>query len=221
MKFYNSVGPNPRMVRMFMAEKGIDIPKVEVDLLAGDNRKEPYLKVNPAGQMPALELDDGTRISETVSICRYFEEMRPEPPLFGRSAVEKALVDQWIRRIEFQVMAPVSNFWRHAHPRTAALLTQYKDFGESNREAYSRALTWLDGELAGKAFIAGTDIAQFTTFTSGEDGIAYEEKMERYLAALEALPMPTLAVIEGFAIGGGLAIAACCDLRIATPGSRR
>ena len=72
----------------------------------------------------------------------------------------------------------------------------------------------------GKAFIAGTDIAQFLKFTSGEDGIAYEEKMEGYLAALEALPMPTIAVIEGFAIGGGLAIAACCDLRIATPGSR-
>jgi enoyl-CoA hydratase/carnithine racemase len=72
----------------------------------------------------------------------------------------------------------------------------------------------------GKAFIAGTDIAQFLKFTSGEDGIAYEEKMEGYLAALEALPMPTVAVIEGFAIGGGLAIAACCDLRIATPGSR-
>jgi enoyl-CoA hydratase/carnithine racemase len=72
----------------------------------------------------------------------------------------------------------------------------------------------------GKSFIAGTDIAQFKAFTSGEDGIAYEEKMERYLSALEALPMPTLAVIEGFAIGGGLAIAACCDLRIATPGSR-
>lgn len=72
----------------------------------------------------------------------------------------------------------------------------------------------------GKSFIAGTDIAQFKTFTSGEDGIGYEEKMEGYLAAIEALPMPTLCVIEGFAIGGGLAIAACCDLRIATPGSR-
>ena len=106
--------------------------------------------------MPTLELDDGTAISETVAICRYFEETHPEPPLFGRTPVEKALVDMWVRRIEFQLMAPVGNFWRHAHPRTAALLTQHKEFGESNRAAYANAQRWLDRELAdGRPFIAG------------------------------------------------------------------
>ena len=106
--------------------------------------------------------------------------------------------------------------------RNAMTWQMYEQLGavctELKNDASVRAVVFRGA--GGKAFIAGTDIAQFTTFTSGEDGIAYEEKMERYLAALEALPMPTLAVIEGFAIGGGLAIAACCDLRIATPGSR-
>jgi len=105
--------------------------------------------------VPALELDDGTCISETVAICRYFEETHPEPPLFGRTAVEKALVDQWIRRVEFAVMMPVGNFWRHAHPYTAALLTQFKDFGESNKETYQGAQKYLDRELEGREFLVG------------------------------------------------------------------
>jgi glutathione S-transferase len=111
--------------------------------------------MNSLGQVPTLVLDDGTAISETVAICRYFEEIHPEPSLFGRTAVEKANVDMWVRRIEFQLMSPVGNFWRHAHPYTAALLTQFKDFGDSNREAYSNAQRWLDRELEGREFIAG------------------------------------------------------------------
>ena len=97
----------------------------------------------------------GTTISETVAICRYFEEIQPEPSLFGHTPLEKARVDMWVRRVEFQLMIPVGNYWRHFHPRTAALLTQYKDFGESNVEAYARGQRWLDGELARSPFIAG------------------------------------------------------------------
>ena len=113
-------------------------------------------------------LDDGTAISETVAICRYFEETTPDPPLFGTTAVEKALVDMWVRRAEFVLMQPVGGFWRHAHPRTAALLTQYKDFGESNRETYAGALKWLDRELAERPFLSGdtftmADICALTT----------------------------------------------------------
>jgi glutathione S-transferase len=107
------------------------------------------------GQLPTLELDDGTCISETVAICRYFDETQPEPPLFGVTPVEKALVDMWVRRVEFTVMMPVGNFWRHAHPRTAALLTQYKDFGEANRETYNGAQKWLNRELEGKTWLVG------------------------------------------------------------------
>ncbi|HQP21626.1 MAG TPA: glutathione binding-like protein, partial [Phenylobacterium sp.] len=107
---------------------------------------------------PMLELDDGTCISETVAICRYFEETHPETPMFGRTAVEKAQVDMWIRRIEFTVMMPVGMFWRHAHPFTAALLTQFKDFGESNRETYNGAQKWLNRELEGREFLVGDSL---------------------------------------------------------------
>ena len=158
MKLYGAPkpAPNPRRVRMFLAEKGIDLPETPVDLMTREHKSPEYRAKNSLGQVPTLELDDGTTISETVAICRYFEEIQPEPSLFGRTAVEKANVDMWVRRIEFQLMGPVGNFWRHAHPRTAGLLNQYKDFGESNRETYANAQKWLDRELSdGRPFITG------------------------------------------------------------------
>jgi len=158
MKLYGAPmpAPNPRRVRVFLAEKGLDLAETPLDIMKREHKSPEHRERNSLGQVPTLELDDGTCISETVAICRYFEELHPEPPLFGRSAAEKATVDMWVRRIEFQLMIPVGQFWRHAHPRTAALLTQYKDFGESNREAYSNAQKWLDRELAdGRPFIAG------------------------------------------------------------------
>jgi glutathione S-transferase len=161
MKLYGAPkpAPNPRRVRMFLAEKGIALDETPIDLMQREHKGPEHLARNSLGQVPTLVLDDGTAISETVAICRYFEETHPEPALFGRTAVEKAQVDMWIRRVEFQLMQPVGNFWRHAHPRTAALIHQYKDFGESNRKAWSNAQAWLDGELAdGRPFIAGADI---------------------------------------------------------------
>jgi glutathione S-transferase len=160
--------PNPRRVRIFLAEKGIDLPETRVDMMKREHKSPEFRAKNSMGQVPTLELDDGTCISETVAICRYFEETQPEPPLFGTTPVEKALVDMWVRRTEFTVMMPVGNFWRHAHPRTAALLTQFKDFGESNRETYKGAQKWLDRELADKPFLAGdaftvADICLLTT----------------------------------------------------------
>lgn len=165
--------PNPRRVRIFLAEKGIDLPETPVNMMQREHKSPEHRARNSLGQVPTLVLDDGTAISETVSICRYFEEIQPEPRLFGETAVEKAHVDMWVRRVEFIVMGPVGNFWRHAHPRTAALLTQYKDFGESNREAYANALKWLDRELAGRTFIAGetysmADICALTTVDFAE-----------------------------------------------------
>src|SRR5215469_16236434 len=162
MKLYGAPkpAPNPRRVRMFLAEKGIALEETPVDLMAREHKSPEHLARNSLGQVPTLELDDGSAISETVAICRYYEETQPEPALFGRTPAEKALVDMWVRRIEFQLMQPVGNFWRHAHPRTAALLHQYKDFGESNRAAYARSQAWLDGELAdGRPFIAGDAIS--------------------------------------------------------------
>ncbi len=165
----NDPAPNPRRVRLFLAEKRVGVPEERVPLRAGAHKSPEFLAKNPAGQVPALELDNGTVIAETISICRYLESLHPEPPLFGRTAVEQALVDQWIRRAEFQLMTPVAMFWRHAHPLTAPLLTQYKDFGESNRETARRGMLWFDRQFAdGRPWLAGeaftmADIALLST----------------------------------------------------------
>ena len=157
MKLYGAPmpAPNPRRVRIFLAEKGIDLPETPIDLMKREHKSPEHRARNSLGQIPTLELDDGETLSETVAICRYFEEVQPEPSLFGRTAVEKARVDMWVRRVEFVLMTPVGNYWRHFHPRTAALLTQYKDFGKSNAEAYANAQKWLDRELEGRPFITG------------------------------------------------------------------
>jgi glutathione S-transferase len=157
MKLYGAPmpAPNPRRVRIFLAEKGIDLPETPIDMMKREHKSPEYRLKNSLGQTPTLELDDGQTISETVAICRYFEEIQPEPSLFGRTALEKARVDMWVRRVEFVLMTPVGNYWRHFHPRTAALLTQYKDFGASNVETYANAQKWLDRELAAGPFIAG------------------------------------------------------------------
>ena len=170
MKLYGAPypAPNPRRVRIFLAEKGIDLAETPVDMAGREHKGAEHRARNSLGQLPTLELDDGTAISETVAICRYFEEVQPDPPLFGRTPVEKAQVDMWIRRAEFVLMQPVGNYWRHAHPYTAALLNQFKDFGESNRETYAGALKWFDRELADRPFVAGetytmADICALTT----------------------------------------------------------
>src|SRR5437879_3717211 len=115
MKFYNSVGPNPRMVRMFMAEKGFEVPKVDVDLRGGENRREPYLEVNPSGQTPALELDDGTVLAEITAICEYLDEKKKDTPsLIGDSPEERAKTRMWTRRIDLNVAEPALNGFRFA-----------------------------------------------------------------------------------------------------------
>ncbi|MCC7414230.1 MAG: glutathione S-transferase family protein [Gammaproteobacteria bacterium] len=157
MKFLNSLGPNPRMVRMFMLEKGIALPTVEHDIFAGDNRRPPYSDKNPGAQMPALELDDGTCIGETVAICEYLEESNPKPALIGSNAKERAEARMWIRRVELNVTEFMYNGFRFAEglelfksrmrclPEAAAGL---KAKGQDG-------LKWLDGLLAGKQFLCG------------------------------------------------------------------
>lgn len=112
MKFYNSIGPNPRVVKMFMAEKGLDVTRVEVDLRGGENRREPYLRLNPAGQTPALELESGAVIAEVTAICEYLEELTPNPPLIGTNAEERANTRMWTRRIDLNVCEPMVNGFR-------------------------------------------------------------------------------------------------------------
>jgi glutathione S-transferase len=158
MKLYNTSmpAPNPRRVRIFLAEKGVAVDLVEVALMKGEHKMPDHVARNSLGQTPVLELDDGTCLSETVAICRYLEGLHPEPPLFGRTALEQAQVDMWVRRVEFQLMGPAGNFWRHAHPFTAKIVVpQYKEFGEANRGGYEKALMWFDTELAKTPFVAG------------------------------------------------------------------
>ncbi len=115
MKLYDcQMAPNPRRVRVFLAEKGVDIPKTEVSIIEGENLKPEYLAVNPRGLLPTLELDDGNRIDETVAICRYIEETQPEPNLMGRDALEKAQVESWQRRMEFDGLNPTGEMFRNS-----------------------------------------------------------------------------------------------------------
>lgn len=180
--------PNPRRVRIFLAEKGIELPETPVNMMKREHKSPEYRAKNSLGQLPTLELDDGTAISETVAICRYFEETNPEPPLFGTTPTEKALVDMWVRRVEFTVMTPVGMYWRHAHPRTAALLTQYKDFGESNQETYKGAQKWLNRELEDREFLVGdsitmADICLLSTVDFAEwIGLPVEDEFEHLVA---------------------------------------
>ncbi len=170
MKLYGapSPAPNPRRVRIFLAEKGVELPETPIDMRKREHKSPEFRAKNSLGQIPTLELDDGVTISETVAICRYFEELHPAPPLFGTTALEKAMVDMWVRRAEFVLMTPVGMFWRHAHPYTAALLTQFRDFGESNRDSVASAMRWFDRELESRDYLAGdafsmADICLLTT----------------------------------------------------------
>ncbi len=170
MKLYseNNPAPNPRRVRIFLAEKGVSIPIENVSMRARAHKSPEFKEKNSLGQLPVLELDDGTCLSESVSICRFLEDSHPTPALFGSCALTRAQVDMWIRRIEFTLMNPIAAVWVHTHPYTAPLGKQYTDYGESSRERVAKAMLWLDREMAEKEFIAGSqfsmaDIIALTT----------------------------------------------------------
>jgi glutathione S-transferase len=149
--------PNPRRVRIFIAEKGIDLPETPLSLMAREHKSDEHKARNSLGQVPTLELDDGETINETVAICRYLEELNPTPPLFGKTPLERAKVEMWTRRIELSFGAPVGQYWRHAHPYTAQLIAQFIEFGQSNQAIYNTNQEWLDSELKGREFVATAD----------------------------------------------------------------
>ncbi len=156
MKFYdNKVALNPRRVRIFMEEKNIDIPKVGIDILKGEHKAEDYRKVAPNARVPALELDDGTILLETMSICHYLEGLYPEPNLLGTDFKEQALIDMWSRRMEFELLMPMAGAFRHTNPMMAALEKQVGEFGEIQRGIANNRLKILNKELADKEYIAG------------------------------------------------------------------
>jgi glutathione S-transferase len=160
MKLYShKQAPNPRRVRVFLAEKGVSVPTEEVDIFQRVNRQPPFLAKNPLGGIPVLELDDGTCIAESVAICRYFEALQPEPPLFGRDPREQARVEMWNRRVELVLLNSIGMVWVHGHPLTASLLQQIPANVAPARERAAQFFTLLDRELAGRAFVAGDRIS--------------------------------------------------------------
>ncbi len=156
MKIYDSqAAPNPRRVRVFLAEKGIQVPYEQVDIVKAVNRGPDFRKINPMAGVPVLELDDGAHIAESVAICRYFEETNPEPPLFGVGAKERALVEMWQRRMELYLLLPIADSFRQRHDFFKGRIRQVPDYAEAQRQNAEDALAWLDGELANRRFIAG------------------------------------------------------------------
>ena len=156
MRLYEyTMAPNPRRVRVFLAEKGIQVPTVQVDITKAENREPEFLAKNPMGTLPVLELDDGTYLAESVSICRYFEELQPDPPLFGTGAHERALVDMWQRRMEIEVLLPIAGCFRNTHDFFKGRLPQVPEYGEVCKQTANKRLAWLDDVLADREFIAG------------------------------------------------------------------
>ena len=157
MKLYDGGrAPNPRRVTVFLAEKGIEVEKVPVDMGQLGHKSEEVTRLNPLQRLPVLELDDGTAISETVAICRYFEELHPEPPLMGTDAKDKAIVEMWNRRVELIFLGAVANAFRHTHPAMKEWeVPQLPEWGEINRPKALKFLEMLDKELADREFIAG------------------------------------------------------------------
>jgi len=157
MKLYDGGrAPNPRRTRIFLAEKGIKLPTEQIDLGAMQHRSAAYTAVNPIQRVPALELDDGTVITESIAICRYFEELQPDPPLFGRGALEIARVEMWNRRLELHLLFPVAHVFRNSHPAMKEMeVPQVPAWAEANKPRVLEFVALLDRELVGRKFVAG------------------------------------------------------------------
>src|SRR3954451_3482483 len=158
MKLYDSIGPNPRVVRMFMAEKGIEMPKQKVDLRAGENRQPEHLKRNPHGQMPALELDDGSYLSEITAICEYLEEKNPKPPMIGATPEERAECRMWTRRVDLNICEPLANGYRYGEALKffEKRIPVAPEASPGLKMVAQNRLKWLNGQMAqGRAYICG------------------------------------------------------------------
>lgn len=157
MKLYNSIGPNPQVVRMFIAEKGMDVAMEEVDIMAGANRQAAYLAKNPAGGSPCLELDDGSILSEITAICEYLEELQPAPALIGSTPEERAETRMWTRRIDLGICEPMTNGFRYSEglPMFKDRMRCLPEAADGLKAIAREKLLWLDGLIAGREFVCG------------------------------------------------------------------
>ncbi|GLS29808.1 Glutathione S-transferase [Mesorhizobium albiziae] len=160
MKLHQGDGPNSYRVRICLAEKGLEVPLVNVDFATREHKAPEFLKLNSLGQIPVLVLDDGTVITESVAICRYFEELYPEPALFGGDALAQAKAEMWNRRVELEILTTIGNVAFHSDEFFKDRLVQFPAFAETQRQAVPGKWAWLDREMSdGRPFIAGDDFS--------------------------------------------------------------
>ena len=191
MKLYNSIGPNPRMVRMFMHEKGIEVPLEAVDLMGGENRRGPYTSgVNPTGQIPALELDSGEVICEITAICEYLEDIQPEPHLVGANPEERAETRMWTRRIDLNIIEPLANGFRYSEgaPIFKDRIHMIPQAADDLKAIAQERLVWLDGLMEDREFICGDrfTLADVLLFAFLEFGGAVGQPLDAKCERLQA-----------------------------------
>ena len=157
MKLFNSVGPNPKVVRMFMAELDMECERQEVDLMGGENRQEAFLKINPTGTCPALEMDDGSILSEVTAICEYLAERKAGSSLVGESSEDRAATRMWTRRIDLGIIESLTNGFRYSEglPMFKDRMQTIPEAADGLKSIAQEKITWLDGQLAGRDFICG------------------------------------------------------------------
>lgn len=190
MKLYQSIGPNPRVVRMFLVEKRLELPTIEVDIMAGENRQPPFLALNPSGSTPVLMLDSGEALAETTAICEYLEELQPQPPLIGRTPQARARTRMWTRRIDLGIVQPMTNGFRAAEglpmfkDRVHCLPQAADDLKATAREG----LAWLEAQLGERPFIAGDapTLADIVLYSFVEFGALVGQGLDPGLARLGA-----------------------------------
>ena len=177
MKLYDlPASPNARRVRVFIAEKNLQIEMVPINMMTGENKTEEYLSKNPLGRMPLLELDDGTCIAESIAICRYLENEHPDPPLFGTSSLEQATIEMWQRRMEFQFLNPMINIFRNTHEMWKDRMIQIPQIAEIESKDVEEKMVCLNRELEGREYIAGetysvADITAQCAFVMGKAAV--------------------------------------------------
>jgi len=156
MKIYDfAFAPNPRRLRIFVAEKGLKIPMEQVDLTTGKNRTPEMLAKNPAGGLPFVELDDGTHLAESVAICRYLEGLHPEPNLMGKDSREQSFIEMWNRRVELNLLGAAGRAFQHTNELFKGRIKQLPEYGATQRETVADQFKWLDAQIGNKPFIAG------------------------------------------------------------------
>jgi glutathione S-transferase len=157
MKLYDSIGPNPRVVKMFIAEKGLDISRHQIDLLAGENRQEAYGKLNPTGTTPALETSEGVVLAEITAVCEYLEELHPTPALIGETPMQRAETRMWVRRIDLGIVEPMANGFRYAEGLRMfeSRMRCLPEAAEGLKTLAREKLAWLDEKIAGREWIVG------------------------------------------------------------------